>query len=152
MAIGRTREHDRNQIALDLLEWAKKDDSINLCAFCADKMLVPSKISDWAREDEAFREAYWIAKSHIGKRRELLLSQGKLHVKAYDLNANTYDHFLKEEKRLQAEFESRLRKEENEIKVSPEEDARHKAIMDQLSSLQSVSNHATSKDKTADKS
>lgn len=152
MVSGRLREHDRNQIALDLLEWAKKDDSINLCAFCAEKTLPPQKLSDWAREDDLFRETYTVAKSYIGKRRELLLAQGKLHVKAYDLNANTYDHFLKEEKRLQAEFESRLRKQENEVKVSEEEKDRHKAIMDQLSSLQSASNHATSKDSKVDKS
>lgn len=117
---GRPREHNRDQIAKDLIEWAKLPDSINLNKFCAyyDPIIPPSKISEWAKEDERFREAYQSAKSFIGFRREEMLNSDKLHVKAYDLNATTYDHFLKEEKRQQAEFESKLREKEEGAKQS----------------------------------
>ena len=40
--------------------------------------------------------------------------QNKLHVKAYDLNATTYDYFLKQERRAQAEFEHELKQREIE--------------------------------------
>jgi len=111
---GRPRMHDRNQIAKDLIEWAKLDDSINLNAFCCSRepFINPRKISEWAKEDDWFKEAYETAKAFIGARRERKLNTNQLHVKAYDLNATVYDHFLKEEKRQQAEFESNLKKQE----------------------------------------
>lgn len=112
---GRPREHDRDQIALDLIEWAKKDDSINLNAFCCsrDHPLAPSMITNWARECDNFKRAYEFAKTFLGVRREKLLNNGRLHVKAYDLNACTYDYFLAEEKREQKKFEASLEKDES---------------------------------------
>lgn len=123
---GRPREHDRQQIAIDLIEWAKKPDSINLCKFCAyyEPIIPPSKISEWAKEDKSFREAYESAKMFLGFRREEWMSKELLHVKAYDLNATVYDYFMDEKKEKTSRFESSLRKEadskptEINIKVS----------------------------------
>ena len=106
----RLREYDRDDIAMQLIEWAQKDDSINLNAFCGQLLLDPSKISQWAREEESFRRAYKIAKSLIAARRECWLSNETLHSKAYDLNASVYDHFLHEAKREQAEFDAEMKK------------------------------------------
>ncbi len=118
MVSGRLREYDRDQIAKDLIEWAKKPDSINLNKFCCSypTPFSPKKISAWSFEDEFFRESVEIAKAFLGARREEWLNQEILHVKGYDLNASTYDYFLKEEKRIQAEFESSLRKDEEGVK------------------------------------
>lgn len=118
--MGRPREYDRDQIAKDLIEWAKLPDSINLNKFCAlhDPIIPPSYITDWARECKNFSAAYESAKLFLGFRREEMLNSEQLHVKAYDLNATTYDYFLKEEKRKQAEFESSLKKDEEGAKQS----------------------------------
>lgn len=120
---GRFRKHDRDDIADKLVEWAKKDDSLNLCGFCADNLIVPSKITIWAKECENFRKAYELSKSFIANRRERKLSNGELHVKAYDLNANTYDFFLKEGKREEKKFESELKSKEQETaqQLTPEQ-------------------------------
>lgn len=104
MANGRPQEHDRVQLAKDLVAWSELETSLNLNGFCGKYHIVPSKVSQFAREDETFRLAYEEAKANLGERREVLLSQGKLHVKAYDLNACVYDHFLKEERRDEAKF------------------------------------------------
>ncbi len=116
MVSGRLREHDREQIAKDLVVWAEKEDSINLNGFCAIKLIAPSKISEWAKQDDFFREAYEIAKSFLGERRERLLTNDMLHVKAYDLNAPVYDRFLKEERMEMAKYETLLKfvQEENQ--------------------------------------
>ncbi len=115
---GAPRLHNRDQIALDLIEWAKKEDSINLNKFCCYYVppFAPSKITLWSNEDDKFREAVELAKSYLGFRREEWLNEEKLHIKGYDLNAETYDYFLKEEKRLKSKFESNLRKEEDSKK------------------------------------
>jgi hypothetical protein len=151
VAAGRPREHNRDQIALDLLEWVQKDDSTNLCGFCADMMLDPCKISQWASEDSEFRKCVNIAKMHIARRRESMVNARLLYSKAYEMNAPVYDLFLKEEKQLQAQFESRLKQEE-QTTVKEEDKTRFDAIMSQLSSLQSASNQATSNIKREDKS
>lgn len=122
----RPREHDRDQVASELIEWARKEDSINLCGFCTDREhpIVPSKLSQWADQDDNFRQALEITRAFLGSRREKLLNQERLHVKGYDLNATTYDIFLDEKKEKTSRFESSLRKEEDKkpteinIKVS----------------------------------
>ena len=51
----------------------------------------------WAKENDDFRESLECAKASLGARREEWLSTEMLHSKAYDMNARTYDYFLKEE-------------------------------------------------------
>lgn len=137
---GRPREHNREKIAQDLIEWAKRDSSINLNEFCCtrDPPLNPRKISEWAKEDEYFREAYESAKAFIGFRREQKLKNNELHVKAYDLNAAVYDYFLKQEKREQAEFESALKQQEL-AKVSEADAMKLDAFVKQVSEAQELS-------------
>lgn len=101
---GRPREHDRYQIAIDLIEWAQKDDSYNLNGFTAETLIDPSKLINWAKEDESFRQALNIAKGILGKRREQGLTEGKVHQKAYDLNATVYDRYLKDERREDIDY------------------------------------------------
>ena len=115
MVMGRPQEYDRKQVAVNLVEWEKKATSINLCGFCTthDPLLPHVYLSRWAKDDEDFRLAYETAKAFLGNRREQMLNDDLLHVKAYDLNATTYDWFLKDEKRQQAEFESSLKEKEN---------------------------------------
>lgn len=151
MVSGRLREHDREKIAKDLIEWAKKDDSINLCKFCAINSIVPSKLSQWAKEDEFFRQAVELAKTHLGARREELLNADALHVKSYDLNATTYDYFLKEERRQQLEFESFLASQ-NITEYDEKAEATLKALMNQLSALQSNKQIAFKSNSTESKS
>jgi hypothetical protein len=113
---GRPREYDREKIAKDLIEWAKKPDSINLNKFCCSQQppLNPRRLTEFAGEHDYFLEAYETAKSYLAARREEKLTSNQLHVKAYDLNATTYDYFLKQEKRAQAQYESELKKQEDQ--------------------------------------
>lgn len=112
----RPREHDRDQIALDLLEWAKKPSSINLNEFCAKADISPQRITDWAKDNALFREAVARAKAHLAYRREDRLSKGQLHLKAYDANKNVYDHFSKAESREESAYL---------LQIKAEMDAKH---------------------------
>lgn len=108
---GRPRQYDREDIARKLIEWAKKEDSLNLCAFCGEHLIPPQKLGQWAKECDDFRASYDIVKSIIASKREQKLSEGELHIKAYDLNAATYDYFLKEERREEKAHEAFLKSE-----------------------------------------
>ena len=112
---GRPRIHDRDQIALEMVEWAAQDTSINLNKFCCTRKptIAPSIITTWAKEDDKFRIAYETAKGFLACRREEWLSHEQLHVKAYDLNATNYDHFLRDEKKGLLAYEASLKKEES---------------------------------------
>lgn len=143
---GRPREHDRDQIALDLLEWSQKETSYNLLEFCVLKMLPAEKISLWSRECPNFRQSVMIAKHSIGMKREKMLSRGLLHQKAYDLNAPVYDYFLKEEKRDNLKYESDLRRKELEEESEQLKTATVK--LDEMMSL--LSDHQSSALKIAE--
>lgn len=153
---GRPREHDRDAIAEELIEWAKKEDSINLCGFCCSREppLAPTKVTDWARECSRFRVAYETAKMFIGARREANLNKGKLHVKAYDLNATVYDHFLKDEKRLQMELELDIKKQliEWEAKLKSSGNVVDEAVLEQFNALMGQLSALQEARKMADKS
>jgi hypothetical protein len=114
MTAGRPREYDLQKVANDLLAWAAKDDSINLNKFCALNGINPNTMLRWKDEDPKFRGAYEEAKAFLGFRREELLSKGKLHVKAYDLNATVYDAFGREEKLAISKIEADNRKQEEQ--------------------------------------
>lgn len=132
---GRPREWDLDEMAYKLIEWVKKPDSINLCGFCAENMLSPSYISRWAKENYSFCQAYEYVKAQLGDRREKMLNEESLHVKAYDLNAKTYDHFLKEEHRQDLEFQSQLAKAQ-ELQGTDEQKNALKTVLDWVSSQQ----------------
>lgn len=115
MVMGRPREHDREQIKIEMIEWARLPDSINFNKFCCTREppMAASSLLKWAKESDDFRATYEIAKAFLGARREEWLSSEQLHVKAYDLNVNVYDLIAKEEKKENSTFELSLRKQEN---------------------------------------
>ena len=150
---GRPRKHDREQIANDMLEWAQQPDSINLNKFCAHYKphIPPSKISNWAKEDDVFRQAYEVTNAFLAYRREEWLNDKRLHVKAYDLNAYVHDHFMNENRKEHAAYESSLKSQE-QINISEADQKRFDTLMGQISSMQSNLKTADNNSKTESKS
>lgn len=131
--VGRPPEHDREATRLKMLEWVKDESQINLLAFSEHVMIAPSVVIRMSKESEAFRQTYDLVRSIIGKRREQALATGSLHVKAYDLNAQTYDQYLKAERREDSEFESKLRTKENSS--IPPQDPLISDLLEEIKSL-----------------
>lgn len=136
MTVGRPREYDREKIAHDLIEWAKKPDSLNLNKFCAynDPIISPLAMLRWCREDEQFRIAYEKAKAFLAFRREEKLNNNELHVKAFDLNASVYDNFLKEDKQDAERFKAQVAAEQAQ-NYSKDESDKFDAVMTQLKEI-----------------
>ena len=107
---GRPRTYDRDEIEQQLMAWAFREDSTNMTAFSAEYLIAPSVMLKWAKADpEGFGQTYDVARSLIATRREMLLSRGQLHVKAYDLNAAHYDRYLKADQREDKQHEAELK-------------------------------------------
>jgi hypothetical protein len=152
--VARPRTHDREKIMLDMIDWAKKDTSLNVNEFCAwfcDPPTSPKRLSQWSKDDPLFEESYDACKSFLAHRRENALRTGELHVKAYDICAPAYDYVIYEQQMKLEAYKSKLKQEE-QTTVKEEDKTRFDAIMSQLSSLQSASNQATSNIKREDKS
>lgn len=132
---GRPRIHDREDIARQLIEWARDENSMNLNKFCCTREppLDPNQILTWSHEDKEFRRAYDIAKGFLAARREERLNNELLHVKAYDLNATVYDQFIKKDKLDMITASARAAKDAQEDTDSKYLDGLNK-IMSQLSS------------------
>ncbi len=146
---GRPREHDRVEIAKKLIEWAKRESSMNLCGFSAEMGISPMVILNWTRIDPDFCLAYDEAKCYLGERRERALNSNALHQAAYNRNANVYDLYQRDELRDQLKFEAAL-KAQADIAVSEGDVKRYEAVMAQLNSLQSQ-RKAAAKSKSKDK-
>lgn len=109
--VGRPLKYDRREYAIKLLDWAMKPESLNLNQFCADNFIPHCYISKWAHENKEFNNAYQAVLQKLAYRREQALREGKLHVKAYDLNIKVYDKVKRDSDREEIEYELRLKKE-----------------------------------------
>lgn len=58
------------KIAIDLIEWAKRDDSVIFSTFATDRDWNPKLLSKWADKNETMREALEIARHMVSARRE----------------------------------------------------------------------------------
>lgn len=136
-------------LANELLAWAQKDTSLNLNGFCAANLLPPQKISLYAEQDEVFREALETTKGILAERREARLSEGTLHCKAYDLNANVYDHFMdhKQEKRMKLEHDY---KKAETAQVTEQVDKNFLALMAMLNGNQASQSNIASTTESAE--
>jgi hypothetical protein len=147
MTAGRPREYNRTKIAKDLIDWAKKEDSINLCAFCCLFELDPNCLLEWNRVDEEFSRSYRIAKAYLGARREMQLNKGKLHQLAYAKNSRTYDPFLKNEDQDYSRFEADLNA--NKAESVPEAVINsNQAVLEQLKEIRRDQSSARNKANT----
>lgn len=132
--MGRPRKYDRKKLAEALMEWALKEDSINMLGFTKLTGIEADVILQIKNKDKDFARSYSAVKNIIGHRREEALAKGDLHLQAYKCNANAYDQYMVESRREEAKFDSELRKNENES-YSEEDMKRHEQLMDQLKNL-----------------
>lgn len=150
---GRPREYNREKIFEDLIEWARKDDSLNINKFCCtqDPPFGVRRLSEWARGNHDFLLSYETAKAFLACRREEKLSTQELHVKAYDLTASVYDLSLKDEIEDTAKFNSNLKIKEQ--KVATDDDVkRYENWMEYIKDVKkSHSESALNKDEIKDK-
>ena len=93
----------------ELLEWAKRDDSINLNQYCWEFNVPYSAIISLRNNYDSFKDLFSIVKSAIAVRRETMLTEENLHVKSYTLNAFVYDQFMREEHMDRKEHEMKLK-------------------------------------------
>jgi hypothetical protein len=110
---GRPRKHDLKQLAIDLEEWAKKEDSTNLCGFAYEKFMPAITLYEYAAADVEFRYVYNAVKNIIAIRREKLVSLGKLDRAAFGLSIRVYDHHVKADQQEHEKYLSDLKKDEN---------------------------------------
>lgn len=138
MVTGRPREYDRELIAQQMIEWVKRDNSINMCGFCSEYWVPYSRMWSWADEDEQFRDVMEMVKLKIAQRREEWVSAKLLHQTAYGMNARVYDKPMHKYYREDAKYQSELKKEE--VNAVPVKTTEHfESLMNQLDGIQEQS-------------
>lgn len=108
MVMGRPREHDRDKIAKELLEWSTNPTAFNLIQFTRPRMLSVTKLPDWADEDANFREALKLAKESIAMNRFEAAVEGVLPFSEVHRNEYNYDPLHKAHARDEKEFDLQL--------------------------------------------
>jgi hypothetical protein len=126
MVMGRPREHDRKQIAADLLEWSTNPTAFNLIQFTRPRMLSVTKLPEWADEDDYFREALKLAKESIAMNRFEATLEGALPYADYAKNEAQYDpmrdKFQQRERRLELEIKKEELDHTHKLKTKENED------------------------------
>lgn len=144
---GRPREHDRMKVVEEFVEWALNTrDAFTVPQFCAPRGFSSDTMLTWCKEDEQFRRSYNIAKELIGINRlkaTLSDSEIKLDKSIYLKCICNYDFDQKHHDREEKAFESKLKQDEIPSST-PEQSQKLKAIIDQLSEMQSESKSARS--------
>ena len=113
--MGRPLKYDREEEARLILEWSKKEDSINLLGFTTEREYPAEYLSVWSNENPNFSQVIKLVKQRIAVRREKMLNEGKLHNSTWQRCAAAYDTLLRDHEREQKEFESKLKQKELEI-------------------------------------
>ncbi len=133
--LRRPKEWDRDHLFETMLEWSHKPDAVTLLGFCDIYEISPQKLSEFAKEKPEYHEAFSLVKARVGRRREICLSKGVLHTKAYDVNAKVYDHFAKEEYREDLAYQASLKTDQDQS-ISEETKELSTAIMKQIAKAQ----------------
>lgn len=118
MGAGRPREHDRNQIAADLLEWSTNPTAFNLIQFTRPRLLNVNMLPNWAAEDDGFREALELAKQSIAMNRFEATLEGALPYADYAKNEAQYDPMRDRFQQRERRLELTMKKEELEYASS----------------------------------
>jgi hypothetical protein len=93
---GRPREHDREDVARQMIEWAKREDSLTLTGFSAKTMISSTIIRNWRSLDPNFRALTDIIYDIIAERRERKYNAGEIKDRSYSIHSRVYDGYLDE--------------------------------------------------------
>lgn len=140
MVMGRPREWDREKLKWQLMHWAELPNSLNINAFCClpDILISPTKLLQFVKEDQDFREVYNIVKAFIAARREEANCEKILSDKAFAISHKVYDLFQKEEDREDFKYQKELERDiQKEIKNEGSDEivARFEGFLDHFDSL-----------------
>jgi hypothetical protein len=91
---GAPKTYDDNLIMEQMLDWAKKEDSINICGFCVKYGYTPQLIWRLEQSNASFDIAYNLVKMQLSERRERLTNENKLNYGSYNRYQKMLDPFL----------------------------------------------------------
>lgn len=107
---GAPRKYNPEIIIQEMLEWVKKESSINFVGFCFDKGYLPDLIWRLEKESQDFSDAYTMVKMKLAERRERMLNGEKLNYGSWQRYQKGYDPFLDKKEEEDAEKDAKRRK------------------------------------------
>jgi len=117
MAGGRPQEYDRIQIAHDFIKWATNNpNALTVPMFATSIGLHSGIMRNWARECDEFRALFMQGKEQIGINRLKASQVEMLDNSIYRAHVGNYDVDINEYTREEKQFDSALRKNENDAK------------------------------------
>lgn len=105
---------DKDKLFTDLVEWAKRPDSIHLAKFAStyEPPFPTRALYKWKKESEDYEEAYLIAKDFLAWRREEWVNNDMLKDLPFKLNFYSYDYIAYENHKEKVAFESQVKAQE----------------------------------------
>lgn len=91
---GRPEKYPTDKMIKELEEWVKREDSINICGFCADHGYSYELFRGKVMKNEDFKDLYEVVRLKLADRREKMLNSDLLHSHAYNRYQSCYDTFI----------------------------------------------------------
>lgn len=107
---------DLKALAKELIDWSYQPDALNLIGFSSPKRMSVTKLPDYAKKDDEFREALLLAKENISQNRFKAACADVIPEVFYTRSEGMYDPLFKSYQREEKKFESDLRKSEEGTK------------------------------------
>jgi len=107
---------DLKALAKELIDWSYQSDALNLIGFSSPKRMSVTKLPEYAKKDDEFREALQLAKENIHQNRFKAACAEVIPEVFYTRSEGMYDPLYKAHVREEKKFESDLRKSEEGTK------------------------------------
>ncbi len=102
-------KYDTDVMAASLSDWAQKETSINLNAFCKEQKIHQKSIDDFCYRSENFAEELLRTRAILAERRERLLNVGLLNYGAWARTAADHDLFMNKFEKEKEAYRASLR-------------------------------------------
>lgn len=103
---------DLDQLADELLYWSTQPDSFNLIGFSRPRCVSVTKLPEWAKKSEKFREALTLAKESIAMNRFEAACANEMPKEFFTRVETQYDPLTEEYRNSQKLFDSKIRMDE----------------------------------------
>jgi hypothetical protein len=130
--------YDLVALGNSLVEWSKRDDAVHLSAWALEQDIYPQRLYEWRDQDPWFAESLKKAKARIALRIRDKVQNGEYNYGIFMRDIPMFDALLHDFERGEKQFDSDLRKGENQQNSENMQQATNKldAVLDQVKRLQ----------------
>jgi hypothetical protein len=147
---GRPRQHDRELMAKDIIEWVQDEDNWIIKEWRIKHMMTRDTVMEMCRDSKVFADAYKYANDKIASRRERMHFLGEMKDNLFNRMLRVYDKDIDSQERDNLAYEYSLKEKSQQI--TPETLSKFEEVISQLDRSRSALNKLETNNNTESRS